>query len=50
MEIDQIHLFCTDPVRGLTHVTENTVEFQLVVQRYFGYLHCGGHLFGEKPA
>lgn len=31
-------------------MTENLVEFQLVVQFYFGDLHYGGYLFGEKPA
>ena len=31
-------------------MTENIVEFQLVVQFYFRDLHCGGYLFGEKPA
>lgn len=43
-------LFSANPARGLTHLAENLVEFQLVVQLYFGDLHCGGHLSGEKPA
>lgn len=46
-QFDQLLLF---PARGLTHLAENLVEFQLVVQLYFGDLHCGGHLSGEKPA
>lgn len=49
-QIDQLHLFCANPARGLTHLAENLVEFQLVVQLYFGDLHRGGHLSGEKPA
>lgn len=31
-------------------MAENLVEFQLEVQLYFGDLHHGGHLSGEKPA
>lgn len=49
-QIDHLLLFCANPARGLTHSAENLVEFQLVVQLYFGDLHCAGHLSGEKPA
>lgn len=50
MSVNRLILFCANPARGLTHLAENLVEFQLVVQLYFGDLHRGGHLSGEKPA